>query len=345
LLKRGSRVNIPFFGPNFTHHLPLMCAAHEQIVLNNTFLSVENTAKVLPCSGAPRRSKSLGDLCCRRAIASCEVREKGGHHALEGQIHRLNQLFCLDRLECLNRFSHELSHEAALVDESKLWRQLEQCQTWTLTASISTHVFTSTCTSNKLHCANSLSEASELAGTASCLYDETHFSKEHAQNWKTLPCTQHADVLCPDLSVPAMCQDFKSCTVESKFTTAMIRNIPYHYTQDQLVQELSDLGFTSMCYDFLYLPCSKGKRSSVGYAFVNFKGPHWVRALKQTLHKHRFNDLDGRCHKTPSVSAAACQGFMNNIARFAQISISNRTCGSPLVEVTGASHRLLFEIV
>jgi len=63
----------------------------------------------------------------------------------------------------------------------------------------------------------------------------------------------------------------------------MIRNIPYHYTQDQFVGELSYLGFTSLCYDFLHLPSSKGKRSNVGYAFVNFKGAHVVQALKEAL--------------------------------------------------------------
>jgi len=315
----------------------MLSAGNEQIMLKNTFLSVESTARSKLCSEVTRRSKSADGLCCQSTITICEELEGFGSHAAEDQIHRLNRLCCLDRLDCLNRFNNDLSHGAALVKSSTTRCQMEHGQTWKPTYSRVTHLLHPICASQELHSTSSLVGFLELAGAPSCMHDKTPFSKEHEKDSKTSPCKQRAGTLCPDLSLPAM----RQC----EFTTAMIRNIPYHYTQDQFVGELSYLGFTSVCYDFLHLPSSKGKRSNVGYAFVNFKGAHVVQALKEALRKHRFNDLRGTCRKPPSLSAAACQGFMNNLVRFSQVSASNRTCGSPLIEVEGVGHRLLFEVM
>jgi len=112
----------------------------------------------------------------------------------------------------------------------------------------------------------------------------------------------------------------KSCStaqgeeIEGGFTTAMIRNIPFHYKQHHLIQELVDLGFESTCYNFLYMP-RKSKRANVGYAFVNFEEAHWVGFLKQAMHRHRFTDMQGRPSSIPNVSLAACQGLQNNLGR------------------------------
>jgi len=301
----------------------------EQIVLKNTFLTVECIANGSLCSVNTRRSKSSDGLYCQRASTSCETLDGFRAHAIEDQMHRLNRLHCLEHQDCLSHFNNQLLYEAAHTDRNSHLSQKEHDQAWT--------------PSQESHCTASLSETSKLALAGACLYDQAHCTKE--QDSKALPCKPHVGGLSPDLSVPAESQSCKPSKVQSEFTTAMILNIPYHYTQDQLVWILADLGFTGMCYDFLYLPSSKGNRSNVGYVFVNFKEAHSVRALKKALRKYRFDDLHGAPCKPPNLSAATCQGFMNNLVRFSQVPIAERTRGSPLIEVEAGVHRLLYEVM
>ena len=53
-------------------------------------------------------------------------------------------------------------------------------------------------------------------------------------------------------------------------TTVMIRNIPIKYTDDKLIEELSEFNGK---YDCLYMPYDYEKNGNKGYAFINFVNP------------------------------------------------------------------------
>jgi hypothetical protein len=100
-------------------------------------------------------------------------------------------------------------------------------------------------------------------------------------------------------------------------TTLMIRNIPNHYTQRQLINELDDLGFKGT-FDFLYIPLDKGTMSNVGYAFVNFVEPEWADRCMTAFQNYRFK----RHRKIAAVSVAHIQGLEANLAHYENAAVN-----------------------
>jgi len=100
-------------------------------------------------------------------------------------------------------------------------------------------------------------------------------------------------------------------------TTLMIRNIPNHYTQRQLINELDDLGFKGT-FDFLYIPLDKGTMSNVGYAFVNFVEPEWAERCMAAFQNYRFK----RHRKIAAVSVAHIQGLEANLAHYENAAVN-----------------------
>lgn len=110
---------------------------------------------------------------------------------------------------------------------------------------------------------------------------------------------------------------------ESKPTTLMIRNIPNRYTQENLIADLEEAGFSGT-FDFLYLPLDQGKKhrhhglrktsSNIGYAFVNFKDHESAEKCMDTFNGHTFSQISS--NKIAAVSVAHMQGLRANLAHY-----------------------------
>ncbi|CAE8714520.1 unnamed protein product [Polarella glacialis] len=96
-------------------------------------------------------------------------------------------------------------------------------------------------------------------------------------------------------------------------TTMMLRNIPNKYTQNSLLQEINDLGFSGT-FDFFYLPMDVHNRSNVGYAFINFLLPEDAERFRQAFSEHHFQRFQSR--KISSVCTAHVQGLDENMRHF-----------------------------
>jgi len=110
----------------------------------------------------------------------------------------------------------------------------------------------------------------------------------------------------------------KKADKEAAPTTLMIRNIPNHFTQKQLIAELESLGFNGS-FDFLYIPLDKGTMSNVGYAFVNFVTPEWAAKCMETFQDYRFK----RHRKVAATSIAHLQGLEANLAHYENSAVSS----------------------
>ena len=70
---------------------------------------------------------------------------------------------------------------------------------------------------------------------------------------------------------------------EDSLTTIMFRNIPNVLSRQDFLGVLGAHGFTSLCYDFVYLPMDFRRRAGYGYIFVNFKANAVARLAGKTL--------------------------------------------------------------
>jgi len=61
-------------------------------------------------------------------------------------------------------------------------------------------------------------------------------------------------------------------------TTVMMRHLPNNLTRNMLLEILDENGFSGR-YDFLYLPFDFGRKSNLGYAFVNFVSERAARSF------------------------------------------------------------------
>lgn len=93
-------------------------------------------------------------------------------------------------------------------------------------------------------------------------------------------------------------------------TTAMLRNIPNKYTQENLMEEIDGHGFVGT-YDFLYLPMDVSNNANVGYAFVNFLTPADYTKFSQHFEGYHFKR--GGSKKIAAVSSATVQGLKLNV--------------------------------
>jgi hypothetical protein len=115
-------------------------------------------------------------------------------------------------------------------------------------------------------------------------------------------------------------------------TTMMIRNIPSRYSQQDLVLDLKELGFTST-FDFLYIPMDQGTSANVGYAFVNFISPTWAAKCMDSFQNYRFSRQPRGCNKTARVSVAHIQGLDKNLQHYenSAVNASRTTSRRPMV--------------
>ena len=72
----------------------------------------------------------------------------------------------------------------------------------------------------------------------------------------------------------------------------MIKNIPNKYTEEMLIERISEGLGDKHPYDFLYLPIDAKNLCNVGYAFINFVDQQSILALHKDLNGKtwsRFN--------------------------------------------------------
>eukprot|EP00747_Dinoflagellata_sp_TGD_P207731 gnl/TRDRNA2_/TRDRNA2_81269_c0_seq2.p1 gnl/TRDRNA2_/TRDRNA2_81269_c0~~gnl/TRDRNA2_/TRDRNA2_81269_c0_seq2.p1 ORF type:complete len:544 (-),score=85.93 gnl/TRDRNA2_/TRDRNA2_81269_c0_seq2:408-2039(-) len=101
--------------------------------------------------------------------------------------------------------------------------------------------------------------------------------------------------------------------------TVMMRNVPFKWTQYDLLEELSRTGFLGS-FDFLYLPIDPDTDSNRGYAFINFASSACAHRFKVSFEDRQLNPLDSR--KLVSVVPALRQGYAANHAYYAQAKVS-----------------------
>eukprot|EP00927_Polykrikos_kofoidii_P045415 TRINITY_DN3939_c0_g1_i2.p1 TRINITY_DN3939_c0_g1~~TRINITY_DN3939_c0_g1_i2.p1 ORF type:complete len:483 (+),score=67.94 TRINITY_DN3939_c0_g1_i2:70-1449(+) len=105
-----------------------------------------------------------------------------------------------------------------------------------------------------------------------------------------------------------------------KLTTVMIRNVPNNFNRQQLMGELSKLGFGDS-YDFLYLPIDSATSWNVGYAFVNFESPESAAACIATMGSYWFPHPTSGKKRAVLVSYAHVQGLKDNVAHCKRTSL------------------------
>jgi hypothetical protein len=94
-------------------------------------------------------------------------------------------------------------------------------------------------------------------------------------------------------------------------TTIMIRSIPNRYNQQDLLEDLQNVGLSGT-FDFLYLPIDRGTMSNVGYAFVNFIDNASALQCVSIFQNRRFQNHS----KLATVSFAHIQGLDANLAHY-----------------------------
>jgi hypothetical protein len=99
-----------------------------------------------------------------------------------------------------------------------------------------------------------------------------------------------------------------------RWTTVMMRNIPFAYTCDSLIDLLESKGFSGW-FDFVYVPIKRTEELGVGYGFVNLTSPE--RAAEFMLAFEGFNDWPSASSQTAcTVQRSICQGLSENISRY-----------------------------
>lgn len=113
-------------------------------------------------------------------------------------------------------------------------------------------------------------------------------------------------------------------------TTVMIRNIPNEYTQDELIQEVTETMESQDLFDFFYLPWDLQNGGNAGYAFVNFHDNVIAQKAVRVFSSYKFRKHDSR--KTGKVAPAHIQGLENNLRHLRDRAVvhGNHPC-SPVV--------------
>lgn len=103
--------------------------------------------------------------------------------------------------------------------------------------------------------------------------------------------------------------------------TAMIRNIPNRYTKEMMMaminREFKD------CYDFFYLPIDFERGANIGYAFINFVDPRYIRDFYLAFHGSKWRDFNS--DKVCEITYARIQGLAACTEHFKNSSLMKQT--------------------
>lgn len=125
---------------------------------------------------------------------------------------------------------------------------------------------------------------------------------------------------------------------QAQITTLMLRNIPPWYTQDLLLEEVSQVLCTSSTFDFFYLPWDSQKDQSMGYAFINFVSSAEAERCKLLFANHVFQGGQGR--KPCRVCYAHVQGLMNNVRHLMDRAVAEAQIHYPIIVWEGQRLKL-----
>lgn len=106
-------------------------------------------------------------------------------------------------------------------------------------------------------------------------------------------------------------------------TTMMIRNVPYRYEQQELLEELEEFGFEGT-FDFFFVPKDFGSMRTMGYAFINFIDVGSAMRCQKELEGYMFTKHQQTRKKVATVSVAHLQGLQANIDHYEQSGATKR---------------------
>jgi RNA recognition motif-containing protein len=101
-------------------------------------------------------------------------------------------------------------------------------------------------------------------------------------------------------------------TIETNYTTVMLRNIPNKYTQTSLLDAIDSRGFRGL-YNFFYLPVDFKNGCNMGYAFINFVNHD---AADMFMSAFKGYQLPAKSTKVCDVCWARVQGFKANVEHY-----------------------------
>jgi len=125
---------------------------------------------------------------------------------------------------------------------------------------------------------------------------------------------------------------------QGKITTLMLRNIPTQYSQDMLLEELTDCMGSSDCFNFFYLPWDQKEDCNMGYAFVNFCTTAAVERCSRIFTNFSFRQFDS--HKVCKVYPAHIQGLENNVLHLMDRAVSEARSHYPIIMWKGQKLKL-----
>ncbi|KAI5148245.1 hypothetical protein ENBRE01_0205 [Enteropsectra breve] len=88
-------------------------------------------------------------------------------------------------------------------------------------------------------------------------------------------------------------------------TTCMIKNIPNKYTSEMLLAFINKTHYGA--FDFIYLRMDFRNRCNVGYAFINFTRPEYVRSFYTVINGMRWKNFCSE--KIAELAYASIQGI------------------------------------
>lgn len=149
--------------------------------------------------------------------------------------------------------------------------------------------------------------------TTACIRTyEAAEDEKHVSTGESTRCGTCESIASTDLNDSSRCSDVLDfgSEPESGKTTVMIRNVPCRYTRDDLVREVSELGYR---FDLLCLPHASRSYGNLGYAFVNFTTSASAALFMESFTGRQWKITKSR--KLAEVVYAQLQGFDANVAK------------------------------
>lgn len=119
-------------------------------------------------------------------------------------------------------------------------------------------------------------------------------------------------VVTPTVAAPSIIPEDADMTVESNYTTVMLRNIPNKYTQSTLLQAINSVGFDKV-YNFFYLPVDYKNHCNMGYAFINFVNHGAACSFMKAFKGYQ---LPAKSSKVCDTCWARVQGLKSNVEHY-----------------------------
>jgi hypothetical protein len=127
-------------------------------------------------------------------------------------------------------------------------------------------------------------------------------------------------------------------TWNQKITTLMLNNVPREYTQDVLVEELTERLGEQGAFDFFYLPWDLKADRNMGFAFLNFSDAAGANRCMREFNHVGFRQSPR--NKPCKVCPARMQGLYNNLRDFADRAVANHHTYYPIIQWNGEQLKL-----